>query len=112
MYASAGYELMLVGATATSADYLSAVIDAVAADEHVVVRLEADTLSLRQRIIAREPPEWSGLPLLLDAVDEIAQVSASLEGVNIVCSTEGISPLAVAARIRAARPDVLKRNHA
>ena len=81
---AAGCQLVLVGATATSADYLAAVRAAIAADDYLVVRLEADPLALRERIIAREPAEWSGLPQLLVAADEIALVSRSLEGVHLV----------------------------
>jgi hypothetical protein len=95
-----------VGATATSADYLAAVLAAVAANDYLVVRLEADASTLRKRIIAREPAEWSGLPRLLDAADEIALLSRSLD-VHLVCSTEDASPLAVATQIRKARPEVL-----
>jgi len=43
-YRAAGCPLILVGATATSADYLAAVLAAIAADDYLVVRLEA-TLS-------------------------------------------------------------------
>jgi hypothetical protein len=74
------------------------------------VRLEADPLTLRERITAREPAEWSGLPQLLDAVNEIALASRSLGDVHLVCSTEDASPLAVGAQIRRARPEVLGGN--
>jgi energy-coupling factor transporter ATP-binding protein EcfA2 len=106
-YEAAGCQLVVVGATATSADYLAAVLAAVVANDYLVVRLEADASTLRKRIIAREPAEWSGLPRLLDAADEIALASRSLEGVHLVCSTEDASPLAVATQIRKARPEVL-----
>lgn len=106
-YEGAGFPLVLVGATATSADYLAAVLAAIAADEALVVRLEADSSTLRERIAAREPPEWSGLGQLLNAADEIAVVSRSLEAVQLVCSTEDASPLDVAAQIRRARPELL-----
>jgi energy-coupling factor transporter ATP-binding protein EcfA2 len=102
MHEAAGCQLIVVSATATSADYLTAVVAAVAADDYLVVRLEADPRTLRGRIIAREPAEWSGLPRLLDALDEIALASRSLEDVHLVCSTEDASPLAVAAQIRSA----------
>jgi shikimate kinase len=107
---AAGCRLILVGATATSTDYLAAVLAAIAADDYLVVRLEADPLTLRERIIAREPAEWSGLPQLLDATDEIALVSKSLEGVHLVCSTQDASPPAVAEQIRRACPEVLGGN--
>jgi len=111
MHEAAGRQLIVVGATATSADYLAAVVAAVAADDYLVVRLEADPLTLRKRIMAREPPDWSGLPRLLDVVDEIAHVSRSLEDVHLVCSTEEASPLPVAARIRRALPEVSGGNN-
>jgi predicted kinase len=111
-YRAAGCPLILVGATATSADYLAAVLAAIAADDYLVVRLEADPLALRERIIAREPAEWSGLQQLLDATGEIALLSRSLEGVHLVCSTQDASPPAVAEQIRRARREVLGRNNA
>jgi AAA domain len=103
----AGQRLILVGATATSAEYLDAVLAAVAADDSLVVRLGADSSTLRERIVKREPAEWPGLPRLLEAADEIAAVSGSLEEVQLVCSTQDASPPAVARQIRRARPDVL-----
>jgi energy-coupling factor transporter ATP-binding protein EcfA2 len=105
-YETAGYPLILVGATVTSTDYLAAVLAAIAADDSLVVRLEADSSTLRERIVAREPTEWSGLPRLLNAADEIALVSRSLDEVQLVCSTQDASPLAVAEQIRRARPEV------
>jgi energy-coupling factor transporter ATP-binding protein EcfA2 len=92
-YESNGCELIIVSATATSADYLASVVAAVAADDQLVVRLEANALTLRERIIAREPPGWSGLPQLLRTTDEIAVVSKSLEDVHVVCSTQDASPM-------------------
>jgi chloramphenicol 3-O-phosphotransferase len=109
-YEEAGYELILVGATATSADYLSGVVAAISADDYLVVRLDADSSTLRRRITAREPPEWSGLPWLLDAAGELAQVSRSLEDVHLVCSTEDSTPLDVASQIRSARPQILEKS--
>jgi adenylate kinase family enzyme len=106
-YKAAGCELFIVGATATSADYLAAVLSAIEADEYLVVGLDADPQTLRKRVVAREPPEWSGLPQLLDAVDEIALMIRSLEDVQLLCSTDKASPTAVAEQIRQARPDVL-----
>jgi hypothetical protein len=107
-YKAAGCELFIVGATATSVDYLAGVVSAVEADEYLVVGLDADPRTLRKRIVAREPPEWSGLPQLLDAVDEIALTTRSLEGVELLCSTDEASPTAVAEQVRQARPDVLR----
>jgi hypothetical protein len=41
-YHAAGCPRILVGATATSTDYLAAVLAAIAADDYLVVRLEAE----------------------------------------------------------------------
>ena len=108
-YAAAEFPLLIVGATATSAEYLAGVIAAVGADDYLVVRLEADPSTLRERIIAREPPAWSGLSRLVEATEEIARVSESLEGVDLVCSTQDEEPDA-AERIRKARPEILSGN--
>ena len=111
MYADLGYDLILCGATVTSHAYMDGLLAALAADERLVVRLEASPATLQQRIAEREPPEWSGLPQLLDAAIEIAATSRLLENVDTVCSTEGSPPIAIAEEIRAARPAVLKRVH-
>ena len=100
LYAQAGFHLIVVGATATSQRYLAGVIEAIGADDTLVVRLDADALTLRQRIIAREPAGWSGLSRLLDAAAEIAPLSRSLSGVDLDCSTDHVPPATVAALIR------------
>jgi shikimate kinase len=107
MYDEAGCELILVGATATSGDYMARLFAAVRAADHLVVRLEANPSTLRERIVDREPPEWSGLRHLVDATEQIARASSSLEGVDLVCSTEDSSAVAVADRIQRARPKIL-----
>ena len=107
MYESAGRELILVGATATSAGYLTAVIAAIGAEDRLVVRLEADPATMRGRVREREPAEWSGLDELVSRIDGIALASRALEAVDLVCSTENTSAFAVAQRIRRTRPDIL-----
>jgi shikimate kinase len=102
-YEAAGSELILVGATATSAGYLAALIAAIGAEDRLVVRLEADPATMRERIREREPAEWSGLDELVGRVDEIARASRALEAVDLVCSTENTCAFAVAERIRRAR---------
>jgi energy-coupling factor transporter ATP-binding protein EcfA2 len=107
LYEAAGVNLILVSATPSSADYLSAVLAAVGAADRLVVRLEANPTTLRRRIVEREPAEWSGLERLADATEELAQASSALEGIDLVCSTEKASPRAVAAEIRSACPRML-----
>lgn len=104
MYADAGFGLIVCGATVTSNGYLSALLQALAATEQLVVRLDANAATLRQRIVDREPPEWSGLPQLVEATDGIARASRLLDDVDMTCSTEEASPIEIADRIRAASP--------
>lgn len=107
MYEATGCELILVGATATSGEHLARILAAVGAADHLVVRLEASPATLRERIVEREPPGWSGLRGLVDGAEEIAHESGSLQEVDLVCSTEASTPLAVAGRIQRARPELL-----
>jgi adenylate kinase family enzyme len=95
-----GCELLLVVATVESASDLRALLDAVGADEHAVVRLEAAPATLKARIIAREPDGWSGLDALVAASERLAQVIAGLPGIALSLSTEGQRPGAVAREIR------------
>lgn len=59
LYRRFGYELLLVAATLEADDDLRCLLAAVGADEHAVVRLEADAETLRRRIVEREPEGWS-----------------------------------------------------
>jgi broad-specificity NMP kinase len=62
-----GQRLLLVATTVESDTDLRGVLAAVGADEHVVVRLDADPATLARRIVEREPEGWSGLEHLLAA---------------------------------------------
>ena len=66
-------------ATATSGEHLARILAAVGAADHLVVRLEASPATLRERIVEREPPGWSDLRGLVDAAEEIAHGSGSLQ---------------------------------
>jgi hypothetical protein len=59
-----------------SAVHLSEVLASVGADEHLLVRLEAAPATLRERIVAREPPGWSSLDFLLDYTEKTLPASA------------------------------------
>jgi AAA domain len=108
-YRQFGYELLLVAATVESQHDLDAVLTAIGADEHAVVRLEADPPTLRRRIVEREPDGWPGLGDLLAAAERLAPVIAGLDGIALALGTEGEQPEAVAQRIRAAFSDKLRR---
>lgn len=107
LFRDAGHRLLLIGQTVETDDDLAQLLAAVGADEHFLVRLEAQPSTLVQRIIAREPEAWSGLAHLIEHTQELAATMPALNGVGLVLNTEGQRPEAVAQRIRAARPDEL-----
>jgi len=92
----AGAELLLVGDTIESEAELAALRAAVGAEDVFVVRLRAEPDTLAERIIAREPPHWSGLADLV----EHARAMPPVGGADLELSTEGQAAEAVAARIR------------
>jgi hypothetical protein len=85
------------------------VLAAIDADQHAVVRLEADPDTLRKRIVEREPDGWPGLDELLAAAERLAPEIARLDRIALVLSTEREQPQAVAERIAGAFPDELRR---
>ena len=108
LYRRFGYELLLVTATVESDADLRGVLAAIGADEHVVVRLHAETSTLRRRIIEREPDTFTELDELVATVVRLSPVIAGLDGVALALSTEGERPAAVAERIRDAWPAKLR----
>jgi len=108
LYRRFGYELLLVTATVESDADLRGVLAAIGADEHVVVRLHAETSTLRRRIIEREPDTFTELDELVATAVRLGPVIAGLDGVALALSTEGERPAAVAERIRDAWPAKLR----
>lgn len=104
LYREAGYALMLIGQTIETDDNLAELLGAVGAEESFVVRLEAQPDTLVERIIRREPEGWSGLGDLVAHTRELAAIAPSAADVDVVVSTEGQRPEAVAQRIRQALP--------
>jgi hypothetical protein len=101
-YREVGTETLIVTATIEDDDYRQGVTDAVGGGEAMLVRLEADPETMRERILAREPPGWGGLPELLNSSRRLAEEMKSLSGVDLVLSTEGRQPGEVAAEVEAA----------
>jgi hypothetical protein len=99
-----GHDLVLVAEVVESGEQLAELVGAVGADEHLLVRLEASPATMRNRIVQREPPGWSGLEHLLAEVDPLATSQAELDGVHLTLDSERLPPPELAARIRAARP--------
>jgi DNA polymerase III delta prime subunit len=107
LHREAGHRLLLVADTIETEAGLAALLDAVGAEQHLVVRLEAPTATLARRLREREPEGWPGLPGLIERSGELAASMPGLPGADLVLSTAGERPAAVAARIRMARPDAL-----
>jgi hypothetical protein len=103
----AGHELFLVGEVVESDREVGQLLEAVGADDHLLVRLDAPADVLRSRIVEREPPGWSGLDHLLREMERWAVALAELDGVHLALDTDALTPGEAAVRIRAARPDVL-----
>jgi hypothetical protein len=101
-YREAGYEVLLVTATLEDDDYTEATLRAAGADEHLLVRLEANPTTLKRRLLAREPARWSGLPELVETAQRLAESMKRLRGVHLVISTEDTEPERVAAELGAA----------
>jgi AAA domain len=103
-----GQRLLLVATTVESETDLRGMLDAVGADEHVVVRLEAEPETLARRIVEREPEGWSGLDELVAASARLTPVIAALDGIDLELSTEDARPSDVAGWIRDAFPAALR----
>jgi Rad3-related DNA helicase len=110
LYRRFGYEVLLLAATLESDADLRRLLGATGADEHVVVRLEAEPDTLRRRIIDREPDTFSELDELVAAAGRLGPVIAGLDGIALALSTEGERPAAVAERIRDTWPAKLRPN--
>lgn len=103
----AGSTLVVVAEVIESQDHLADVLAVLGAEDHLLVRLEAEPATLRERIIAREPEGWFGLEHLLNEMEELHAPMAALSGVHLVFDTERLTTAEITAAIRAARPDRL-----
>jgi chloramphenicol 3-O-phosphotransferase len=106
-YRDNGHELVLLGEVVESPEHLAELLGAVGADDHLLVRLTAPYMLLRQRILAREPVEWSGTEHLLEETKRWVELVDRLEGSHLTIDTVRTGPLEAAARIRSERPDRL-----
>lgn len=104
----AGHELFVVAEVIESDAHLRDVLAALGADDHLLVRLEAAPATLRERIVAREPPGWSGLERLLAETESLAPALAALDGVHLSLDTERLTLAEISERMRAERPDRLR----
>jgi cytidylate kinase len=102
-----GHELLLLSEVVESGEHLADLLGAVGADDHLLVRLTAPYMLLRQRILAREPIEWSGTQHLLEETRRWVDQIDAIDGAHLTIDTIRTGPLEAAARIRAERPDKL-----
>jgi ribose 1,5-bisphosphokinase PhnN len=109
LHRNAGHQLLLIAQTLETDEDIAQLQQAVGADEHLLVRLEAPPDTLVERIVAREPESWSGLRELVAHAQELAATMPALRGIDLVLSTEGQRPEAVARRIRDAHPGRLRK---
>ena len=105
----AGHDLVVAAEVIESEAHLADVVSALGADDHLLVRLEAAPATLRDRIVAREPPGWSGLERLLGETETLAPAMAVLPGVHLTLDTERLTLAEISECIRGARPDRLTR---
>jgi hypothetical protein len=102
--------MLLVAEVIESPGGMCDVLGALGAHDHLLVRLEAQLPTLRQRIIAREPPGWSSLAHLLEETESLQVTLPQLDGVHLVLDTERFSPSEITDRVRSAPPDKLSRS--
>ena len=106
-YRERGHDLGVVSEVVESPAHLGDLLAAVDAEDHLLVRLTAPYMLLRQRILAREPVEWSGNEYLLEETKRWVQVIDELDAAHVTIDTVRAGPIEAATRIRAARPDKL-----
>ncbi len=105
----AGHDVLLVAEVIESPGHLKDVLASLNADDHLLVRLDAAPATLRQRIIDREPPDWSSLAWLLDETPRLQLALVELDGVHLVMDSEQLTLTEMVERIRSARPDKISR---
>ena len=102
----AAHTIVLLAQTLETDQDVADLLSAIGADAVFLVRLEAPAATLVERVTAREPASWSGLPELVEHAQELATTMPALARVDLVVSTEGQRPEAVAERIRDAVPSL------
>jgi predicted kinase len=96
-----GYPLLLVSATVTDDADLARMRAALPTEDLLLVRLTAPADVLQARVAGREPPDWVGLPRLLDATARLSASMATLPDVDLVLDTAAHPVDRVVATIRA-----------
>jgi broad-specificity NMP kinase len=95
-----GRRLFVIAATTETDEHVTGVLEAIAADHHTVVCLEATPETAARRVHEREPAEWRGRNQLVEAARRLATQIPSLNGVDLHVSTEGRDARDVARELR------------
>jgi broad-specificity NMP kinase len=95
----AGRDLLLVGVTAETEEDLAATVAATGAERAFVVCLDASPDTVARRLDEREPDVWPGKADLIARARDLAATIPALDGIDLVVSTEGREPHAVAGEI-------------
>jgi gluconate kinase len=96
----AGRRLFLIAATTETSQQLTAVVAAIAADQHVAVLLSVPADVVAARIGAREPDAWPGKLALIDHARVLAASMPNLAGIDLRISTEDRCAADVALELR------------
>ena len=96
----AGRQRFLVAATTETEQELRAVVNAVAAEQVVVVCLSAPAELAARRVAEREPDSWPGKRGLVEHARKLALEIPALGGIDLVLSTVDRQPGEVAIEVK------------
>jgi len=95
----AGRRLFLIVATTETTDELRGVLDALGADQQLVVCLHASSDTVASRIAQREPDRWPGKRRLIAHARKLALTVPQIQPVDLGIQTDHREPDEVAAEI-------------
>ncbi|HWK29104.1 MAG TPA: hypothetical protein VNS09_21260 [Solirubrobacter sp.] len=95
-----GRDRFLIAATTETGEHLRWLLDAIAADETVVVCVTASPKTAARRVREREPAEWHGRDRLVAAARRLAVKIPALDGIDLRVSTEDRAARDVARELR------------
>ena len=87
-YEEIGHDLLFVTDTCETDEWYAGLAEALPEGERLLVLLNASGPTLRSRVTAREPAQWSGLDELLAAAERLGEQMRGLAGVDVHIDTE------------------------
>jgi len=102
LHRQAGQELLLAVATPETQSELDALLEAVGEADVSVIRLTARPETAVERVMAREPADWSGLTQLCHAARDLGARLDGFPHVDGIIATDDAEPSEVVAAVRAA----------